>query len=211
MARSKNASATATNGSNGTALATTAPKGTITRSAANQLLKARSVELYQDARRKQDEHRVEFESKFGRIDRIDDALLRDLQALQMRFAAIQARQRASSQSYGEPKVSKFVSTLGSLIGEVSAHLATDRALSLFEPVREQDYVGYAGRIGARGLDESVLEGYEIVDDQPAPTKDDEGEVCLHQRVEESEDDPHLRYCGECGEEFAAAEDEGGGE
>lgn len=66
---------------------------------------------------------------------------------------------------------------------MSAHLATERALSLFEPVREQDYVGYARRIGTRGLDEAVLEDYEIVDDQPAPSTDEEGEVCLHQDLE----------------------------
>jgi hypothetical protein len=50
-------------------------------------------------------------------------------------------------------------------GDISAHLATDRALQLFEPVRESDYIGYAGSaVGPRGLDENALSEYEIVDD-----------------------------------------------
>jgi hypothetical protein len=178
-----------------------APKGTITRAEANKLLQTRSVELFQEARRKQQQNRTDFEGQFGSIDRIDDSLLRDLQALQMRFAAIAARQRVAS--YGEPKVSKFVATLGALIGDVSAHLATERAVTLFEPIREHDYVGYNGGIGSLGMDESVLDGYAIVDDAPAPTRDDDGEVCLHEDMQESDDQPGQRYCGDCGAEFAA--------
>jgi hypothetical protein len=33
------------------------------------------------------------------------------------------------------------------------------AVTLFEPIREQDYIGYNGGIGSRGMDESVLDGY----------------------------------------------------
>jgi hypothetical protein len=93
--------------------------------------------------------------------------------------------------------------LGALIGDVSAHLATERAVTLFEPIRENDYIGYQGAIGSLGLDESVLDGYAIVDDAPAPTRDEDGGVCLHEDLEESEDEPGLRYCGDCGAEFRA--------
>src|ERR1035441_4699307 len=80
-----------------------------------------------------------------------------------------------------------------IVGDVSAHLTT--AVTLFEPIREQDYIGYNGGIGARGMDESVLAGYAIVDDAPAQTRDEHGEVCLHQDIQDSDDRPVPRYCG----------------
>jgi hypothetical protein len=112
MARSKALVAVA-NGASATAALAPVATRTITRTEANNILRARSVELFQEAKRQQEQRRIEFETQFGSIDRIDDSLLRDLQALQMRFAAIAARQRVAA--YGEPKVSKFVGTLGALI------------------------------------------------------------------------------------------------
>jgi hypothetical protein len=86
----------------------------ITRVQANQILKARAVELYQDARNAQQHEQRDFEAQYGRADRIDAAHLGELQHLQMRFAAIAARQQR--QPSGQvPKVNKFVRSLGELI------------------------------------------------------------------------------------------------
>jgi hypothetical protein len=53
------------------------------------------------------------------------------------------------------------------------------AVTLFEPIREQDYIGYNDGIGSRGMDESVLDGYAIADDAPAPTQHENGEsACI---------------------------------
>ena len=198
--------------SNGTALATVEPPAlpTISRSEANKLLKQRAQEIYHEARAEREERIRQFEAEYGRADRIDHTLLRDLQHLQTRFAAIAARQF----KYGaenEPKVSKFTKQLGDIIGELSSHLATERALELFAPVEERDYVGAGGTIGRKGLDESILAGYNVVDDPlgpknvtPTPIDEDEDEVCLHDDVEPYEDDPSRGACAECGEEFDLA-------
>jgi hypothetical protein len=198
--------------SNGTALATVEPPAlpTISRSEANKLLKQRAQEIYHEARAERDERIRQFEAEYGRADRIDHTLLRDLQHLQARFAAIAARQF----KYGadnEPKVSKFTKQLGDIIGELSSHLATERALELFAPVEERDYVGAGGTIGRKGLDESILAGYNVVDDPlgpknvtPSPIHEDEDEVCLHDDVEPYEDDPSRGACTECGQEFDLA-------
>ena len=90
------------------------------------------------------------------------------------------------------------------ITETSAHNLPLSAVTLFEPIREQDYIGYNGGIGSRGMDESVLDGYAIDDDAPAPTQHEDGDVCLHQDIQDSEDQPGLRYCGDCGVEFASS-------
>ncbi len=198
--------------SNGTALATVEPPAlpTISRSEANKLLKQRAQDIYHEARADREERIRQFEAEYGRADRIDHTLLRDLQHLQTRFAAIGARQF----KYGaenEPKVSKFTKQLGDIIGELSSHLATERALELFAPVEERDYVGAGGTIGRKGLDESILAGYNIVDDPlgpknvtPTPIDEDADEVCLHDDVEPYEDDPSRGACAECGEEFDLA-------
>jgi hypothetical protein len=138
-------------GSNGTAIATVAPPAlpTISRTDANKLLKQRAQELYHDARAQREERIRQFETEYGSADRIDHTLLRDLQQLQARFAAIGARQfKCGSET--EPKVSKFTKQLGDIIGELSSHLATERALELFAPVEERDYVGMGGTIGRKG-------------------------------------------------------------
>jgi hypothetical protein len=198
--------------SNGTALATVEPPAlpTISRSEANKLLKQRAQEIYHEARAERDERIRQFEAEYGRANRIGHTLLRDLQHLQARFAAIAARQF----KYGadnEPKVSKFTKQLGDIIGELSSHLATERALELFAPVDERDYVGAGGTIGRKGLDESILAGYNVVDDPlrpknvtPSPIDEDADEVCLHDDVEPYEDDPSRGACTECGEEFDLA-------
>lgn len=197
---------------NGSALATVEPPAlpTISRSEANKLLKQRAQELYHDARAERDERIRQFEAEYGRADRIDHTLLRDLQYLQARFAAIAARQF----KYGndtEPKVSKFTKQLGDIIGELSSHLATERALELFAPVEERDYVGAGGTIGRKGLDESALAAYNVIDDPlgpknvtPSPIDGATEEVCLHDDVEPYEDDPARGACTECGEEFDLA-------
>jgi hypothetical protein len=128
--------------SSGTALATVEPPAlpTISRSEANKLLKQRAQDLYHEARAEREDRIRQFETEFGRADRIDHTLLRDLQHLQTRFAAIAARQFKYAGDY-EPKVSKFTKQLGDIIGELSSHLATERALELFAPVEERDFVG----------------------------------------------------------------------
>ena len=60
-----------------------------------RILKARAVELYQEARTAQQHEQRAFEDQFGRADRIDAPLLAELQHLQMRFAAITAVSNAS--------------------------------------------------------------------------------------------------------------------
>lgn len=196
----------------GTAIAPAMPAlPTITRADANRLLKERAQELYHEARTEREERIRQFEGEFGRADRIDTTLLRDLQNLQVRFAAIAARQH----KYGansEPTVSKYAKQLGDIIGTLSAHLATERALELFAPVEEREYVGFGGTIGRKGLDESVLGGYAIVDDPRGPTNitptvidEEERQVCLHENIEPMEDEPTRGVCAECGEEFALAD------
>lgn len=128
--------------SNGSTLATVEPPP-ISRCEANKLLKQRAQELYHKARADRDERIRQFEAEYGRADRIDRTLLRDLQHLQTRFAAIGARQF----KYGmdnEPKVSKFTK----LVGELSSHLATERAGAL-PPIQERTTSETAARSGAR--------------------------------------------------------------
>uniref|UniRef100_E6PH26 Uncharacterized protein n=1 Tax=mine drainage metagenome TaxID=410659 RepID=E6PH26_9ZZZZ len=183
---------------------------TITRADANRLLKERAQELYHEARAEREERIRQFEGEFGRADRIDTTLLRDLQNLQVRFAAIAARQHKYGAS-SEPTVSKYAKQLGDIIGTLSAHLATERALELFAPVEEREYVGFGGTIGRKGLDESILGGYAIVDDPQGPKDvtptldEEESQVCLHEDVEPMEDEPTRGACAECGEEFALAD------
>lgn len=193
-----------------TAVARAAPPAipTITRAEANKLLKQRAQELFHEARAQRDEHIRRFEEEFGRADRIDHTLLSAIQNIQVRFAAIAARQHTYSAN-NEPKVSKYAKQLGDIIGDLSAHLATQRALELFAPIEEREYVGVGGFIGRKGLDESILDGRNIVEDQGAaqvtPTPLDDGEVCLHEQMEPSEDDTKRAVCADCGEEFQLAE------
>ncbi len=179
---------------------------TITRAAANELLKARAIERMHEDRAKREREIADFEHVHGRTDRIDQALLADLQRLQFRFAAIAARQR--SNTHNEPKVNRFVEQLGTVLGAVSAWLATERTLELFAPVNERDYVGFNGGVAAKGYDASVLDGLVIVDDPRGPRNvtptvvdDESGEVCLHEQIEPDEDEPTRGSCTECGREF----------
>jgi hypothetical protein len=193
-----------------TALATidaAPPARQITRSQANALLKSRALELYHEARTRREEQIRAFEGEYGRIDRIDHTVLADLQRIQARLAAIAARQQRTASNSAEPKVSKQVEMLGQLIGSISAYLATERALELFAPIQQADYIGWnGGGIGPKGTDEALLAGYEIVDDplgpkNVTPSADEDGEVCLHVDIEPYEEDPSLGVCVECGEEF----------
>ncbi len=174
------------------------------------MLKQRAQELYHDARAQRDERIRQSETEYSRADRIDNTLLRDLQQLQARFAAIGARQFKFG-SETEPKVLKLTKQLGDIIGELSSHLATERALELFAPVEERDYVGMGGTIGRKGLDEAVLAGYNVIDDPlgprnvtPTPIDEEEDEICLHDDVEAFEEDPGRAACVDCGEEFEVA-------
>lgn len=176
MSRKKNGS---------TSLATVeaaTPARQITRAQANELVKARALELYHEARTHREEQILAFESEYGRVDRIDHTILADLQRIQARLAAISARQQRTNVTSSEPKVSKHVEILGQLVGSISAYLATERALELFAPVQQSDYVGWnGGSVGPKGQDESVLGGYEIVDDplgtkNVTPTADEHGGV-----------------------------------
>ena len=184
------------------------PGRQITRAQANELLKARALELYHNARTQRDEHIRAFEAEYGRADRVDHTVLADLQRTQARLAAIAARQQRSNASGAEPKVAKFVDQIGTMIGSISAHLATERALELFAPVSQADYVGWnGGAIGPKGHDDSILSGYEIVDDalgatNAVPTIDEDGKVCLHAEIEPFEDESSRGACTDCGEEFA---------
>jgi hypothetical protein len=197
-----------TNGSTALATITTAPAALqITRSDANARIKTRALELYHEARTQRNERIRAFEAEYGRADRIDNSVLADLQRTQARLAAIAARQQRANATGGEPKVAKFVDQIGTMIGAVSAHLATERALELFAPVQQADYVGWNGSgVGPKGQDEALLAGYEIVDDplgaqNAAPTADEDGEVCLHTEIEPYEDEPTQGACVDCGEEF----------
>ena len=180
---------------------------TITRARASELLKQRAQELFHEARTQREDRIHQFEGEFGRADRIDHTLLSDLQALQVRFAAIAARQhRYGGES--EPRVSKYTKQLGDIIGDLSAHLATERARELFAPVDEREYIGSGATIGRKGLDESILAGYRIVDDafgettHASPTAiEGDSEVCLHVDLEQCEDDQDRVVCADCGEEF----------
>jgi len=154
-----------------------------------------------------EEHIRAFEAEYGRADRIDHTVLADLQRIQARLAAIAARQQRANATGGEPKVAKFVDQLGMMTGAVSAHLATERALELFAPIQQADYVGSnGGGVGPKGQDDTLLAGYEIVDDplgaqNIAPTVDDDGAVCLHTEIEPYDDEPTHGACVDCGEEF----------
>jgi hypothetical protein len=174
---------------------------TITRVQAQKLRLGRAIERYNDAKAAREEHIRTFEAEHGRCDRIDASLLHELQRLQLRFAAIAARQQ-SARSYGEPKVSKYVEQLGVMLGSVSAHLATDRAVELFAPVEKVDYVGWDGKeVGAKGDDESVLDGYVVIEDG---AEDEElvGDTCVHHRVEPLEENPRRGICTICDEEVS---------
>ena len=100
------------------------PARQITRAQANELLKARALELYQNARTQRYEHIRAFEAEYGRADRVDHTVLADLQRTQARLAAIAARQQRSNALGAEPKVAKFVDQIGTMIGSISAQLAT---------------------------------------------------------------------------------------
>jgi hypothetical protein len=86
-------------------------------------------------------------------------------------------------------------------------LASEKALELFTPIDERDYIGYNGSLGRKGYDDSVLAQYHIVDDpkrtataQDADADPDEP-VCLHETVEPYEDEPKRGACADCGADF----------
>lgn len=92
-------------------------------------------------------------------------------------------------------------------GAVIAHLAKERALELFTPIRQVDYVGGNGSgVGPKGQDDALFVGYEIVDDplgaqSAAPKADEDSEMCLHTEIEPYDDEPTRGACVDCGEEF----------
>lgn len=87
---------------------------------------------------------------------------------------------------------------------INAHLATELSLKLFAPISQAGWNG--GAIGPKGHDDSILSGYEIVDDargaaNAVPTIDEDGENCLHAEIEPYEDEATRDACIECGEKF----------
>lgn len=177
---------------------------TITQREANQMLRARAIERYDMAQTQRAQNIHAFESQFGRCDRIDQGLLRDLDSLMSRFAAIHARQQRTT--HGEPKVSKYVEQLGTMRGSLSAHLATVQALELFAPVEKAEYLGWGGKdVGPKGHDESVLAGYIVVDEKrraiAAASDEDDDELCRHEHIEPCEEDPSRGVCVNCDQEI----------
>src|SRR5882724_4489081 len=87
---SKKPTKTADSANVGSTIAVVNPPGlpTITRVEANRMLKQHAQELFHTAREQREENIRQFESEYGRTDRIDQSLLKDLQNLQVRFAAI---------------------------------------------------------------------------------------------------------------------------
>jgi hypothetical protein len=77
-------------------LATPPALRTITRREANVLLRQRAVDRYHEAKTQRESNIQVFEAKYGRCDRINHGLLRDLDTLMLRLSAIHARQRSLS-------------------------------------------------------------------------------------------------------------------
>lgn len=86
-------------------------------------------------------------------------------------------------------------------------VASEKALELFTPIDEREYVGYNGSLGRKGYDESVLAQYQIIDDpkRAATTQDADADpdepVCVHETVEPYEDEPMRGACADCGTDF----------
>ncbi len=166
------------------------------------------MELYQDARSAQQHQQRDFEDQFGRADRIDAALLAELQHLQMRFAAIAARQQRQP-SGQRAQSQRFVKALGEIIGDVTVAVAseTEPWNSSRQSTSTITSATHNGSLGRKGYDESVLAQYHIVDDPKpiAPTHDRDDDpdepVCLHETVEPDEDEPTRGTCADCGAEF----------
>ncbi len=104
------------NGSTALATVTNAsPALQITRAEANARIKVRALELYHAARTEREERIIAFEAEYGRADRIDHTVLADLQRIQARLAAIAARQQRANATGGEPKVTRYVEQLGTMV------------------------------------------------------------------------------------------------
>jgi hypothetical protein len=176
----------------------------ITRKEANVLLRQRAVERFHEARTQRESNIQAFEAQYGRCDRIDHGLLRELDNLMLRFSAIHARQQRAT--HGEPKISKYVDQLAAMRGSLSAYIATLQALELFAPVEKRDYIGWSGdEVGPKGEDQSVLAGYIVLDDAAAEIdaeEDDADGPCLHEVVEPYQDEPSCGVCVNCDQEIA---------
>jgi hypothetical protein len=183
---------------------------TITRREADVLLRQRAVERYHEARTQRESNIQAFEAQYGRCDRIDQGLLRELDNLMLRFSAIHARQQRAT--HGEPKISKFVDQLAAMRGSLGAYIATVQALELFAPVEKREYIGWSGdEVGPKGEDHSVLAGYVVVDGaayEINAEEDDADGPCLHKVVEPYEDEPSRGVCANCDQEIALRTREG---
>ena len=188
-------------------LATPPALRTITRKEANVLLRQRAVDRYHEAKTQRESNIRAFEAQYGRCDRIDQGLLRELDSLMLRFSAIHARQQRTT--HGEPKISKYVDQLGAMRGSLSSYIATLQALELFAPVEKREYIGWSNDdVGPKGEDDSVLAGYVVVDDDNGGAidakamKDDGASLCSHAVVEPYEDEPSCGVCVNCDQEIA---------
>jgi hypothetical protein len=137
-------------GSNGTALATVEPAAlpTISRSEANRKLKERAQEIYHDARAQREERIRQFEAEYGRADRIDHTLLRDLQHLQSVSprsprASSSTATRANPRSRSSRNSSATSSANSARISPPSAHWSCSRRS------RSATTSAWAARSGAR--------------------------------------------------------------
>ena len=202
--------------SNGTALATVEPPAlpTISRSEANNLLKQRAQDLYHEARAEREDRIRQFETEYGRADRIDHTLLRDLQAP---ADAIRSDRRASVQvRRRQPRAEGLEVHQAARRHHRRTQLASgDRArLGTLRTGRGTRLQGRepAGTIGRKGLDDSILDqlqrdrrsrsGPKNVTPTPIYFKTRTKSASTATRVSSRyEDDPSRGACAECGEEF----------
>ncbi|MGD0476022.1 MAG: hypothetical protein ABSB70_22765, partial [Candidatus Velthaea sp.] len=189
----------------------------ITRAQVNQMLKARTVELYQDARsaqqqQQQQQQQRDFEAQHGGADRIDAALFGELQHLQLRLAAIAACQQRQL-SGQEPKVNKFVRSLGEIIvgGCHRSALQRESLGAIHANRRARVTSATNGSLGRKGYDESVFAQYHIVDDpQRTASAQDSGAdpdepLCLRETVEPDQGAYQLRAVLDTDAKSTAAE------
>lgn len=149
-----------------------AMKVKISKSEFKTLSLQRAQEKFIEAKRQQEREQQDFQSRNGPSSEIDETLLRDLQTMQLRFAAVNVRQAMGDGNYyREPSVDKFSKALGSMIGEITTHLAQKRVLALFKPIKEHDFITTAGYGATQRIEASpdvtseLLEQYDVIEDE----------------------------------------------
>lgn len=155
----------------GSSLALTAnqpPRGaTITRKQAIEIADAIAKEQYRLAEEQRRVAQTTVEREIGADigSKVDQHTVDMVRRLMARVAMIAQKARAAhagSHSYGAPVSSKLpgiVSKIGAIAGELEAIMLTDRAVGLFETVKDVDFVGMSWQ--RREL--STAKTFEIVD------------------------------------------------